>query len=182
MILYQLKKNNNKDLDLVFGKWYAFPVITHTVGIKELAKLMAETNTGFSVGQVKGMLADMVKCIKKEVLSGAAVKIDDLAIFTLGIVNKEGADSKKDFNVAKNVESVKLRSRATGELTSQKLNLEASLKNIEKLTKNGEEDGDDGGENISKPSTGGEGSGGSSSDSGSTVDPGDSGSGDGTVE
>ncbi len=178
MILYQLKKNNNKELDLAFGKWYAFPVITHTVGIAGLAKHMSSHNTGFSPGQVKGILADMVKCIKELVLDGVAVKIDDLAIFTLGIVNKKGADSKREFNVTENVESVKLRSRATGELMRSKLNLDASLKDIEKLTSSSDGTGDGespdstgsttggGGGSTSESGTGGSSSSGSGSDDG----------------
>ena len=99
MILYQLKKNTNETVKEAFGKYYAFPVITQTIGISGLAAHMSSHNTGFSPGQVKGMLTDMVKCIKELVLSGVAVKIDDLAIFTLGIVNKEGAATKDDFTV-----------------------------------------------------------------------------------
>ena len=115
------------------------------MGIAELAVMMAEHNTGFSAGQVKGMLTDMVKCIKQLVLDGKAVKIDDLAIFTLGIVNKAGAATKAGFSVQKNIESVKLRARATGELTRAKLNLDASLKDIEKMVStNSEKDGDGG--------------------------------------
>ena len=91
------------------------------------------------------MLTDMVKCIKQLVLDGKAVKIDDLAIFTLGIVNKAGAATKAEFSVQKNIESVKLRARATGELTRAKLNLDASLKDIEKMVStNSEKDGDGG--------------------------------------
>ena len=135
MILYQLKKNNNEKMKETYGKYYALPVITQTIGIDELAAHMTSHNTGFSPGQVKGILTDMVKCIKEQVLNGVAVKIDDLAIFTCGIINKEGAQTKEEFNVVKNIESVKLRSRATGELTRSKLNLDASLRDIEKLTK-----------------------------------------------
>lgn len=142
MMLFKLQKNNNPDLKESYGKYYALPAILETIGIAELAVIMAEHNTGFSAGQVKGIITDMVKCIKKLVLDGKAVKIEDLAIFTLGIVNKEGAASKADFSVQKNIESVKLRARATGELTRAKLNLEASLRDIEKML--GTSDGKDG--------------------------------------
>ena len=75
----------------------------------------------------------MVKRIKENITNGFAVKIDDLAIFTCGIVNKEGATDKAKFSVAANIESIKLRARATGELTRANLNREASLMDIEKL-------------------------------------------------
>lgn len=145
MMLFKLQKNNNPEMKEAYGNYYALPVILQTMGIAELAVMMAEHNTGFSAGQVKGMLTDMVKCIKQLVLDGKAVKIDDLAIFTLGIVNKVGAATKAEFSVQKNIESVKLRARATGELTRAKLNLDASLKDIEKMVStNSEKDGDGG--------------------------------------
>lgn len=157
MILYKLLKNTNTEMKEAYGKYYAYPVITKTVNINELANQMAEHNTGFSVGQVKGLLADMVKRIKENILNGFAVKIDDLAIFTCGIINKEGAESKAQFKVMSNVESVKLRARSTGELTRAKLNLDATLKNVEKLTKlsiSSDDGGDDeNGEHITTPTT-----------------------------
>ena len=56
------------------------------------------------------------------------MKIADLAIFSLGIKNtKGGAKSEADFSVVKNIQGVKLRARATGELITKSLNLEASL-------------------------------------------------------
>lgn len=188
MILYQLWKNNNAKIKEAFGKFFARPVITETIGIAGLVDHMISHNTGFSAGQVKGILADMVKCIKELVLSGKAVKIDDLAIFTLGIINKEGAATKEEFSVSKNIESVKLRCRATGEVTRTKLNLDASLRDIEKLTKDSSTDGNPSGPSDStdpsdnkdnKDNTeqgGGNAGGGSGSDTGGTGDAGGSGS------
>ena len=145
MILLNLYKNKNKKMPEAYGKFYARPAITQTIGIDGLSEHMSSHNTPFSPGAVKGMLTDMVKCIKQLVLDGKAVKIDDLAIFTLGIVNKAGAATKAEFSVQKNIESVKLRARATGELTRAKLNLDASLKDIEKMVStNSEKDGDGG--------------------------------------
>lgn len=156
MLLFKLIQNTNKDMEKAYNRYFAYPVITETVDLSGLAAHMTSHNTGFSPGQVKGILTDMVRCIKELVLNGIAVKIEDLAIFTIGIENKEGALKKEDFSVAKNIESVKLRARATGEFTRAKLNLEATLANIEKFTK-GTGDGttDGGGESIDKPSAGG---------------------------
>ena len=165
MILFKILKNMNKEMKEAYGKYYAYPVITKTVDIDGLAKQMAAYNTGFSEGQVKGMLADMVKRIKENITNGFAVKIDDLAIFTCGIVNKEGAADKAKFSVAANIESIKLRARATGELTRANLNREASLMDIEKLanlsgagTENGTP-GDTPGEGTGSEGTGSEGTG-----------------------
>lgn len=135
MILFKLFKNKNEKLEGAYGKVYARPVVTQTINLDGLAEHMAEHNTGFSPGSVKGLLTDMVRCVKELVLKGIAVKIDDLAIFSIGLRTKSGADSKDDFSVAKNISGVKLRARATGSLTSESLNLDATLMNIEKLTK-----------------------------------------------
>ena len=133
MILFKLSKNKNPKIQKAYGKYYARPVVTQTVDLNGLAEHMTEHNTGFSPGATKGLLTDMVKCIKELVLQGFAVKIDDLAIFSIGLKTKKGADSEDDFTVAKNIEGVRLRARATGNLTSSKLDLQASLKNAASL-------------------------------------------------
>ena len=144
MILFKLFKNKNEKLEGAFGKVYARPVVTQTINLDGLAEHMAEHNTGFSPGSVKGLLTDMVRCIKELVLKGIAVKIDDLAIFSIGLRTKSGADSTDDFSVAKNIAGVKLRARATGSLTSEVLNLDATLTNIDKLTKGNSKKNTDG--------------------------------------
>lgn len=133
MILFKLSKNKNPKIKEAYGKYYARPVVTQTIDLNGLAEHMTEHNTGFSPGATKGLLTDMVKCIKELVLQGFAVKIDDLAIFSIGLKTKKGADSEDDFTVAKNIEGVRLRARATGNLTSSKLDLQASLKNASSL-------------------------------------------------
>ena len=99
MLLYVLKLNQNAKMPEAYGKYYAYPVITQTVGIDGLAEHMASHNTPFSKGAIKGMITDMVSCIKELTLQGFAVKIDDLAIFSIGIRNKEGAASEKEFTI-----------------------------------------------------------------------------------
>lgn len=95
MILYKLVKNNNKKFPGTYGKYYARPAVTATISIDQLAEHMSSHNTPFSAGAVRGILTDMVKCVKELVLSGYSVKIDDLAIFSIGIRPKKGADTKE---------------------------------------------------------------------------------------
>ena len=134
MIRYILRQNSN-ELSKVFGKYFAYPVIEETVNLDGLAGHMSSHNSPFSKGVIKGLLTDMVNCIKELLLEGKNVKIDDLAIFSIGIKNaKGGADTEEDFTVSKNVQSVKLRSRATGILVAKSLNLSASLKRATALT------------------------------------------------
>ena len=148
MILLNLYKNKNKKMPEAYGKFYARPAITQTIGIDGLSEHMSSHNTPFSPGAVKGMLTDMVICIRELCLQGIAVKIDNLAIFSIGIKHKEGANSEKEFTVAKNIEGVRLRARATGELVSDKLKLDATLKKASSLT------GDAGDDSPTTPSGG----------------------------
>ena len=155
MILYVLKQNKNRKSP-AFGKWFAFPVIEETIDLDALAEHMSNHNTPYSKGAIKGMLTDMVGCIKELLLEGKNVKIADLAIFSLGIKNNGGALSEDLFTVTKNIKGVKLRARATGELITKSLNLEATLKKASATSKSVSGEG-------STPTGGGTSTGGGSS-------------------
>lgn len=176
MILLNLYKNKNKKMPEAYGKFYARPAITQTIGIDGLSEHMSSHNTPFSPGAVKGMLTDMVICIRELCLQGIAVKIDNLAIFSIGIKHKEGANSEKEFTVAKNVEGVRLRARATGELVSDKLKLDATLKKASSLTSS---DGGDGSGDDSPTTPSGDGD--NKGDAGSTTPTTPSGGGSGST-
>ena len=127
MIRYLLRQNTN-EMSSAFGKYYAYPVVEETMDLQALAAHMEEHNTGFSEAMCVGVMKAMVKCIKEMLLAGKNVKIDNLAIFSVGIRNKQGAVSPEMFTVANNIDGVKLRARATGTLSNANLNLAASLK------------------------------------------------------
>ena len=176
MILYILRKNTNPK-SAAFGKHFAYPVIEETIELDGLAEHMSNHNTPYSKGAIKGMLTDMVGCIKELLLEGKNVKIADLAIFSLGIKNNGGAASEEVFSVSKNIKGVKLRARATGELIAKNLNLEATLKKVSATTKVADSGGTTGG-----GSTSGENASGSGSDSGAqngTINGGNSGNNSG---
>ena len=111
------------------GLWYARPVINETLDIELLSRHMSKHNTPFSPGVIKGVLADMVTCIKELILDGKNVKLDDLAIFGVGIRGKP-ADTSKDWSVTTNVVGLRLKCRATGTLAINQLKLEAQLKEL----------------------------------------------------
>ncbi|MBQ9203032.1 MAG: DNA-binding protein [Prevotella sp.] len=138
MILYILKQNKNEKSS-AYGKYFAYPVIEETVDLDGLAEHMANHNTPFSRGAIKGMLTDMVACTKELLLEGKNVKIADLAIFSIGIKNRGGAEKESDFSTSTNIRGVKFRARATGELMSKSLNLEATLKKASATTKKNED-------------------------------------------
>ena len=127
MVRYILQQINIRS-SRAFGKWFAKNVVEETFNLDMLAEHMSSHNTPFSKGAIKGVLTDMILCIKELLLEGKNVKIDGLAIFSLGIKNKIAANTEEEFTVTKNIEGVKLKARATGELSSKQLNLEATLR------------------------------------------------------
>ena len=176
MILYVLKQNKNRKSP-AFGKYFAYPVIEETIDLDALAEHMSNHNTPYSKGAIKGMLTDMVSCIKELLLEGKNVKIADLAIFSLGIKNNGGAVSEDVFTVSKHIKGVKLRARATGELIAKSLNLEATLKKASATTKsNGTMNSANGGGGTTNDTT----SGGGTTENGNTENQGggDNGGGD----
>ena len=174
MILYVLKKNKNSK-SAAFGKYFAYPVIEETVTLDGLAEHMSSHNTPYSKGAIKGMLTDMVSCIKELLLEGKNVKIADLAIFSLGIKNNGGAVSEDVFTVSKHIKGVKLRARATGELIAKSLNLEATLKKASATTKTSGNGGSNGGGTT--PTGGDSNTGGSQSGGTGSITPSGGGSG-----
>lgn len=132
MIQVVLKQNKNKKMPNAYGLYYAYPVVNETYDLDKLAEHMSSHNTPFSKGAIKGMLTDAVNCIRELNLQGIAVKINDLAIFSLGIKNKMGAKSIGEWSAVKNIAGVKSRARATGNLISASLNLDATIKRVDK--------------------------------------------------
>ena len=114
-----------------------------TIGLDELAEHMASHNTPFSKGAIKGILTDAVVCTKELLLLGKNVKFPDLAIFSIGLKVKGGADTKENYSVAKFIIGLKLRARATGELSSA--NLDTTIKRVDVVKSSGSKNPSDDG-------------------------------------
>ena len=149
MIRYKIYQNQQQK-GLNAGKWFARAVSDETFDLAKLAEHMSKHNSPYSGGVIKGVLSDMVDCIKELLLDGKCVKIDDLAIFGVGIRSK-AADTLEDFSLEKNITGIRLKARATGNLSTTNLKLNSQLKQQAE---------------YQKPTTAGEGS-----DSGDTPDP-----------
>lgn len=122
---YQNKMESSK----YFGHWYARAVCDETYDTATLAKHMSTHNTPYSPGVIHGVLKDMIACIKELLLDGKNVKLDDLAIFSVGI-RCTGAQNVADFSVAENVKGMRLRARATGSLSTSTLKKDAVLRQL----------------------------------------------------
>ena len=128
MIQYKLRQNTNSKLEAAYLKWYAVPLVNETIDLDSLAAHMAAHNTPYSKGAIKGILTDMVSCIKEEIANGNAVKIDDLAIFKVSIKSKKGCEDKSTYKASEYISGVRLRALATGEFSFGKLNSDITLK------------------------------------------------------
>ena len=128
MLRISLYQNNNEKSQ-AYQKWYPRVVAEETIGLDELAEHMASHNTPFSKGAIKGILTDAVVCTKELLLLGKNVKFPDLAIFSIGLKVKGGADTKENYSVSKFIIGLKLRARATGELSSA--NLDTTIKRVD---------------------------------------------------
>ncbi len=181
MIRIVLYQNTNKKIAEAYGKWFPRVVTEETIGLEELAEHMASHNTPYSKGAILGMLTDAATCTKELLLLGKNVKFADIAIFSLGLIVKEGALTKDDFSVAKNIVGLRLRARATGELTTK--NLDTTIKRVDVVTKSSTSDttpttpsgedknpGKDNPGGGSSSGTGGSDTGGSGSSSGDNVE------------
>ena len=96
MLKYKLYQDNRSNAQHK-GNWYAHMNLDGTMGLDELAAHMSDHGTPYSKGVICGVLNDMVGCIKELVLEGNAVKLDNLAIFSVGIESKP-ANTKEEFN------------------------------------------------------------------------------------
>ncbi len=72
-----IPKQNQITTSKVYGCYFAMPVIEETLDIDALADHMSHHNSSYSKGVIKGLLTDMVGCIKEMLLEGKNVKIDD---------------------------------------------------------------------------------------------------------
>ena len=185
MIRVVLYQNTNAKIKEAYNKWFPRVVSDETIGLEELAEHMASHNTPYSKGAILGMLTDAVGCTKELLLLGKNVKFPDLAIFSLGLKVKGGADKKEDWTVAKYIEGLRLRARATGELKTS--NLDTTIKRVDIVTssssKNPSDDGTTGdttpGGGNTTPSGGGTTPGGGDTGTDAGTDSGtDSGTGD----
>ena len=126
MIRY-VKYQNKSNIAKVNGKWFLRIVQTgETYDIAKLAAHMADHASGFTKGQITGILTDMVACIRELLLDGKKVKIADLALFSLGC-SCHGADDPSTATVA-NIRRIYINARGTGEFSTRDISEKVRLK------------------------------------------------------
>ena len=128
-IFYRKYQNKNRG-SVSYGKWFGRSVtLGKTVTLEDLAEHMAQHNTPYSEGVIKGVLTDMVNCIRELVLEGKAVKIPNLCIFSIGI-KSTGEDDPAKFSAATNIVSAYMRARSTGRFTRDEVTKRANVREL----------------------------------------------------
>ena len=117
MLKFKLKRDNRIDSDnLIYARAYHDETIT----LEQLAQHMSDHNTPYSLGTIKGVLTDMVSCIRELLLESKKVKLDNLAIFSLGLKGT-GAESVEKFSVSSNIKSAHINALGTGSFSKKEL-------------------------------------------------------------
>lgn len=130
MSIFYRKYQNKVQGSVSYGKWFGRSVtLGKTVTLEDLAEHMAQHNTPYSEGVIKGVLTDMVNCIRELVLEGKSVKIPNLCIFSAGI-KTVGAENPEDFTAATHVRSAYLKARSTGRFTREEVTKKASIREL----------------------------------------------------
>ena len=129
--IYLSQNETNEHVGTV-GNYYARVDNNPPIDIDELAELIKEHNIGFSKGSIVGILKDMVTIIRRQVLNGQPVKIDNLAIFKASVENRGGWPTLKDVNLHiggenDNIRDIHLLAQATGDFTRSELSKEVKL-------------------------------------------------------
>ena len=126
MLKYQIYQSKLAGTS-AYGKFYARIVTDQSIDVASLAEHMANHNTPFSRGTIKGILEDAISCIKELLLDGKRVQLDNLVSFGLGIEHIMGAETADQFSVQRNVRSVKLIAQGIGTFSKSTLTSGASL-------------------------------------------------------
>ena len=129
MIRY-IKYQSKSTLEGANGKWFIRIKNGEQVNVDGLAAHMAQHNTPYSEGTIRGILCDAVNCIKEILLDGKTVKLQDLAIFSLGVHCKP-SDTANEATPDK-IRSYTFRARGTGKLSAEQRAAAIRLKEQDK--------------------------------------------------
>ena len=94
MAKYRIYKNTNVK-SAGYNKYYAHKAAGKLVELPELVQHMAGHNTAFSEGVIRGVITDMVRCVRELAYEGNQVKIENLGIFQVSMRSKGVTDPTK---------------------------------------------------------------------------------------
>ena len=118
MAKYRIYKNTNVK-SAGYNKYYAHKAAGKLVELPELVQHMAGHNTAFSEGVIRGVITDMVRCVRELAYEGNQVKIENLGIFQVSMRSKGVTDPTK-FNAQTDIKS-KWQGRPTGDVLTKNI-------------------------------------------------------------
>ena len=92
-------KPGTKKADITETKAYGTAQVHEVLGMDDFCKHIADHNSPFSKGTVKGILTDAVACLREQLLAGNKVRLGDLGDFHVEL-STEGAKTTEDFNAS----------------------------------------------------------------------------------
>lgn len=116
MLKYTITKSdaNNGTKD----KWYGRIVYDETIDMDGLAEHMRQHNIPYTKGQLKGVMAGLVRCIYELTTAGKKVKLPDLGIFRIKARGK-GAKTKDDCTITECLLGNNLSFRPSGAMRTK---------------------------------------------------------------
>lgn len=100
-------KPGTKKAQITETKAYGTAQIHEALSFDDFCKHIADHNTPFSKGTVKGILTDAVACLREQLLAGNKVKLGELGDFYVKLATK-GAVTTEEFTTD-NIKAVNVR-------------------------------------------------------------------------
>ena len=110
--LYKDKRQGNANCGKVYGRVKN----AKPIGLDKLAEHMVKHNTPYSAGTLRGILTDLVHCIRELCLMGQPIKLENLCIISAQVTSTP-ADDVESFELDSNIKNARLRFTACGEST-----------------------------------------------------------------
>lgn len=106
-IVIMSAKPGTKKAQIRETKAYGAAQVDEILDLDDFCQHVADHNSPFSKGTIKGVLTDSVACLREQMLAGNKVKLGDLGDFHVEL-NTEGAVTTDDFSVG-NIKNVNIR-------------------------------------------------------------------------
>ena len=100
-------KPGTKKAQITETKAYGTAQVHTKLDFDDFCKHIADHNSPFSQGTIKGILTDAVACLREQMLAGNSVSLGDLGTYHVEL-NTEGAVTTEDFTTA-NIKAVNVR-------------------------------------------------------------------------
>lgn len=135
MIKYKKYQNKN-DKSAAYGKWFG-RAVHELMEFDEFIEHMAKHHCVYSEGTLRGVLIEMEICLRELLLEGKAVRLDDLGIFALSIVNKKGGAAESEDYTASLITNVRMNLFLGKRFRARELYKDAKFKEADKYIGDG---------------------------------------------